>query len=89
VNDLHVYSVYCLWSGPITAAKRLPGGIPYCPYCGSVLLRIDETKWQRDVAQYEASDPGYSQFVRWIENQPRCFKTLKDAEKVYAEAVKE
>lgn len=87
MERLHVYGVNCAWSGPIGATGRLKGlGIPCCPFCGSVLFQIEEKLWQDGIAPHEASHANYSEFLKWKEDQPRCWPTVKEAALAFEKA---
>ena len=54
-------------------------GLPCCPYCKSVLFQIEEENWLKGVIQHNISHPGYAELVAWMEKQPRCYPTYKEA----------
>lgn len=84
IDNRHVYSAGCSWSGPISATARNAGGLPCCPHCGSVLFEINEEAWKTDIAEHEKKHPGLQDFLTWSEAQPRCWKSLDAAAADYA-----
>lgn len=81
-KKLHVYAMNCSWHGSIDKVKVLggPGGIPCCPFCESMLMQADEEGWFLAARQHDKDGhENYYEFLKWTEQQPRCWKSLEAA----------
>jgi len=81
----YVYGACCCWHGALSSTKRNSMDLPGCPHCGGVLLQVDnEQEWWRGAREHEDSGhPGYVGFIKWIGEQPRCFKDITVAKQTY------
>jgi hypothetical protein len=78
-----VYGAGCLWWDNVEkAASR--GGIPCCPFCGSVLFEVSDQKiWDEWAKRFEEDGhPNYTKLLTFMRG--KCFKKMEDAEKAFA-----
>ncbi len=88
---LHVYSAACSWHGPIenVGKTKTEPSIPCCPYCGMVLFQQEEEVWWAGALRHqENGHTNYEKFLRWSQEQPKCWPTLKEAAEAYKKETK-
>lgn len=84
-NTRIVSGTICSWWGTIEEASRNTDGLPHCPYCSLPLFEFETSRaWWQMVHHYDASHPGYNQFIGWLEG--KCFPSIKDARDAYEQA---
>lgn len=76
-----VYGANCVWWETIDKVATLPGGLPCCPHCRSVLFEIGEHEWAANVREQDKKQPGYRDLVMWMRG--KCFRTFEQAEAAY------
>lgn len=76
-----VYGARCVWWDTIDKAATLPGGLPCCPHCKSVLFEMDLGTWWKGIDHHAASNPGYREMMMW--SQSKCFRDMKALEAAY------
>lgn len=86
-----VYGAGCMWWDSIDKVSSLKGysgsTLPCCPICKGMLFEVPDMKtWEDGAKKYEEDGhPGYFKFLTWLRG--KCFKTRKEADAAYAEAV--
>ena len=80
-DDRYVYGARCAWFGPISAVGHLPGGLPCCPYCKSVLFEMPESQWWEGVDRHEKVHPGYRAMIEWAAD--KHFASFKEMQTAY------
>ncbi len=78
----YVYGVRCAWFGPISAVGQLPGGLPCCPHCKSILFEMDEADWWAGVDKHDATHPGYRKMIEWAVD--KHFASFDEMQAAYA-----
>lgn len=88
-DSRYVYGAHCTWNESIYKVGHLPGGLPCCPHCGSVLFEMDsEKEWWKGVDRYEADGhPGYRKLAEW--SKGKCFKNFDEMNEAYNDFLKE
>lgn len=88
------YSVGCSWWNSIHQAGRIhshdeegnefSSALPCCPFCGSVLMEMENEKaWWASVNNYalKSGDDDYPNFILWIRG--KCFTSVTQAKNAY------
>lgn len=77
-----VYGAGCVWWDSIHNAGS-NGGLPSCPYCGSMLFEMEsEKKWLGLAQKYEkAGHSGYVDFIKWLKG--KCYPNYDAARSAY------
>lgn len=79
-----VYGARCTWWDSADKAGRKESGLPCCPFCGSVLMEVDdEAEWWRGIERNPQSEtvPHFHDFVTWLRGQ--CFSSFEAARSVF------
>lgn len=85
----YLFGANCCWHGRISDVGKIqsPTGhsIPCCPHCGGMLQEYSsKEQWDEDASAYEKSgNPGYTEFLIWIAEQPKCYPTYTLARGAY------
>jgi len=87
-HETIVCGANCTWWDSIDKTKTLRGGIPCCPFCGSVLFQYENLdQFMENVDAYEKNGhPNYRSQLLW--QRGKCFKTMDEGAKAMKEEAK-
>lgn len=93
--QLHVYGACCAWHGPIEKVGHMAGPrwspncppLPCCPFCSSPLYELPEDAFWEGARTYQKKGhANYVEFLKWLQDQPRCWRRSTLAAKAFTEA---
>lgn len=81
-DNRYVYGATCTFMGTIDKVGKTDStpSIPCCPHCKGVLFEESIEEWWNSAKKFETEMPcpGYVDFLKWVEEQPKCTQHLKD-----------
>ncbi len=81
-----VYGARCTWWGQIEEAARALNDLPCCPHCHGALFEIATETWWQGLSAFEVVASGYTAYLIWLTQQPRCWPRHQQAIRAYRTA---